>query len=211
MLLKWLGHASFEITTGSTRIITDPFDEKLGYPLLPREAEIVTVSHQHWDHNAVNFVGGQPRVISEPGLYGVGDVLIQGYPTFHDRQKGRERGKNTIFKISAEDLNLLHLGDLGHILSQEQIKEIGPIDILLLPVGGKYTVGSDEAFEIMQLIKPQVVIPMHFMTPHLSFELDPVERFTSKFERVQKLPYLDIKKQDLMTEPKIIVLEYLMG
>lgn len=211
MIIKWLGHASFEITTGSTRIITDPFDEKLGYPLLPREAEIVTISHQHWDHNAANCIGGQPQVIAEPSLYELGDVLIQGYTTFHDQQKGRERGKNNVFKIGAEGINLLHLGDLGHILSQEQITEIGPVDILLLPVGGKYTVGPDEAFEIMHLIKPQVVIPMHFMTPHLSFELAPVERFTSKFERVLKLPYLDIKKQDLKAEAKIIVLEYLMG
>lgn len=211
MIVKWLGHASFLITTGSTRIITDPFDEKLGYPYFPREAEVVTVSHQHWDHNAASCVGGQPQVIAEPGLYDIGDVLIQGYPTFHDQQKGRERGENTVFKISAEDINLLHLGDLGHILSQEQVEEIGLVDILLLPVGGKYTVGPDEAFEIMHQIKPRVVIPMHFMTPHLSFELAPVERFTSKFERVVKLPYLDIKKQDLKAEIQTIVLEYLMG
>lgn len=211
MLIKWLGHASFEISTGDTRIITDPFNERLGYPMLPREAEIVTISHQHWDHNAAECIAGQPQIIAEPGSYNLNNVLINGYSTFHDQQQGRQRGNNTIFKFNAEGMNLLHLGDLGHLLSQEQIEQIGPIDILLLPVGGVYTVDADAAYELMHLIKPQIVIPMHFMTPHLSFTLEPVERFTSQFERVLKQPCLNIEKQDLQGETKIIVLEYLLG
>lgn len=211
MLIKWFGHASFKITTGQTSIITDPFNEKLGYPMFTREADVVTISHPHWDHVAAECISGQPQIITENGPYHVNDIFIEGFSTFHDKNQGRERGTNTIYKIGAEGINLLHLGDLGHALSQDLIDKVGQVDILMLPVGGKFTVDADEAYEIVGSIKPQIVIPMHFQTPHLSFALAGVEEFLSKFERVIKLPCLDIAKPDLQGETKIIVLEYLLG
>ncbi|NLV22643.1 MAG: MBL fold metallo-hydrolase [Syntrophomonadaceae bacterium] len=211
MLIKWFGHASFQIDTSAGTIITDPFNDELGYPMFPRRADVVTVSHQHWDHNTVENVSGSPQVFSAPGFYQLEGMSIQGFPTFHDQKSGQERGGNTVFKISTEEINLLHLGDLGHILSQETAIEIGVVDILLLPVGGNFTVDADAAYEIVGLLRPRIVIPMHFQTPHLSFRLAPVEEFTGKYEKVLKLPSLEISSQDLPNETQIIVLDYLMG
>jgi L-ascorbate metabolism protein UlaG (beta-lactamase superfamily) len=211
MLIQWFGHASFQIDTHAGRIITDPFNEELGYPMFPRQADIVTVSHQHWDHNKVETVSGSPQVFSAPGFYQPEGMTIQGYPTFHDKKSGQERGYNTIFKICTEDVTLLHLGDLGHMLNGDTAKEIGAVDILLLPVGGKFTIDADTAYDLVDLIKPKIVIPMHFQTPHLSFRLAPVEEFTSRFEKVLKLPKLEISSQELPGETQIIVLDYLTG
>lgn len=211
MLIQWFGHASFQIDTNAGRIITDPFNEELGYPMFPRQADMVTVSHQHWDHNKVETVSGSPQVFSAPGFYQLEGMTIQGYPTFHDKKSGQERGRNTVFKICTEDVTLLHLGDLGHMISRDTAKEIGAVDILLLPVGGKFTVGADTAYDLVDLLRPRIVIPMHYQTPHLSFHLAPVEEFTSRFEKVLKLPALKISSQDLPGETQIIVLDYLTG
>lgn len=212
MLIKWLGHASFKISSQGIDIITDPINENSGYPMFPRSADIITISHQHWDHNAVECITGPAKVIEGPGQHQIEGVLINGINAYHDDQQGRERGSNTIFKICAEGINLVHLGDLGHVLSLEQVEEIGRTDILLLPVGGRYTVGAEQACEIVELLQPQFVIPMHFQTRHLSFSLAPVEKFISRYERVLKLPCLEIEAKDLdQEEPRIIVLDYLLG
>lgn len=210
MLIQWFGHASFKINTAAGSIITDPFNDELGYPMFPRRADVVTVSHQHWDHNAVEDISGAPQVFSDPGFYQWKGIDIRGIPSFHDQNSGRERGRNTIFKISAEKINLLHLGDLGHLLSLETVAEIGAVDILMLPVGGTFTIGADEAYAIVGLLQPRIVIPMHFQTPHLSFRLAPVEEFTSKFEKMLKLPGLEINSQNLPEQTQIIVLDYLI-
>jgi L-ascorbate metabolism protein UlaG (beta-lactamase superfamily) len=211
MLIKWFGHASFEIATNAGTIITDPFNGELGYPMFPRQADVVTVSHQHWDHNAVETVSGSPQVFCEPGCYPMEGMTIQGFPSFHDAKSGQERGRNTIFKICAEDLTLLHLGDLGHMLSRDKAEEIGTVEILLLPVGGKFTVGAETAYDLVGLLRPKIVIPMHFQTPHLSFRLAPVEEFTCQFEKILKLPNLEINSQNLPNNTQIMVLDYLMG
>ena len=212
MLIKWLGHASFNISSRGIDIITDPINEKSGYPMFPRSADIVTISHQHWDHNAVECISGPAKVIEGPGQHQAEGVLIYGINAFHDDQQGRVRGTNTIFKICTEGINLVHLGDLGHVPSLEQVEEIGQTDILLLPVGGRYTVGAEKAYEIVELLQPKLVIPMHFQTPHLSFSLAPLEKFISRYEQVLKLPCLEIEAKDLkQEEPGIIVLDYLLG
>ena len=156
--------------------------------MFPRSADIVTVSHQHWDHNAVECISGPAEVFEGAGQHRIDGVLISGINAYHDKQQGQERGSNTIFKITAEGINVVHLGDLGHIPSLEQVEEIGQTDILLLPVGGRYTVDAEEACEIIELLQPQLVIPMHYQTPHLSFSLAPLEKFISRYERVLKLP-----------------------
>jgi L-ascorbate metabolism protein UlaG (beta-lactamase superfamily) len=211
MLIKWFGHASFLIETATAKIITDPFNAKLGYPMFHREADVVTISHQHWDHNAVENVAGSPRVLTESGLYELNGMIIQGFPAYHDKETGRERGGNIIFKISTEEITLLHLGDLGHMLSREAAEAIGKVDILLLPVGGKFTIGANEAFDIVHLLQPRLVIPMHFQTNCLSFPLASAEEFTSRFERVLKLPNLEISSQDLPDVTQVIVLDYLLS
>lgn len=211
MKITWFGHASFQIDTDGGRIITDPFNDQLGYLMFPRRADIVTVSHQHWDHNAVESVSGSPRLITDPGLYELEGITIQGISSYHDNKSGRERGPNTIFKFLAEGMTLVHLGDLGHELNQATADAVGPVDILLLPVGGIYTIGADGAYDVTELLRPRIVIPMHFQTPHLSFKLAPVEEFTSKFEKVLKLPGLQITSSDLPDHLQVIVLDYLTG
>lgn len=207
MKIRWLGHASFYIETGS-RIITDPFNDEVGYPLPGLEADLVTVSHQHWDHSAADTVPGNPEIITE-GVYQGSDLLIKGVPSFHDKNSGRDRGRNTIFCVQSEGINLVHLGDLGHIPNQTQITSMGPVDILLIPVGGKFTIDADEAYATVQMINPRIVIPMHYKTPHLTFELAPVEAFTSCFNLAVKKPFLEINRQDLEKGTKVIVLDYM--
>ena len=209
MKIRWRGHASFIIETGSRKIITDPFNATYGYPMNHVAADIVTVSHEHGDHNAVATVAGEPRIIRGSGTVELEGILIKGIDSFHDMQQGRERGPNTIFKISAEGIDLVHLGDLGQLLSAGQVQEIGNVDILLLPVGGRYTIDASEAYQTVSLLQPRVVIPMHFGTPHLSFKLAPLELFTARYDRIIKKPSLEIQADEFSPEMKIIVLDYL--
>jgi len=209
--IRWRGHASFLIEAEGKQIVTDPFNAELGYLLTPLEADLVTVSHEHWDHNAVETIGGHPQVIRGTGTVTAGGIDFKGIATFHDRHQGRERGPNTVFKISAEGLNLVHLGDLGHMLSTEQVQAIGAVDVLLLPVGGRYTIDAAEAVQVVKLLQPQIVIPMHFATAHLSFTLAPLEEFTTHYDKIIKKPYLEVHLPELGQGLKIIVLDYLSG
>lgn len=208
MKLRWLGHASFLIETDGKKIITDPFDENVGYPLYDEEVDIVTVSHDHYDHNAVHLLKGNPVVVKGDGNFSWEEINITGYPSYHDKNKGKDRGENIIYKIRAAEIDVLHLGDLGHVLEDKMVEEIGNVDILLLPVGGVYTINADEAFTLAQKINPKIIIPMHFATPALSFELSPVEDFTSKFDYTVKKPYLDVSRKDLNSAGEVIVLDY---
>jgi len=209
MKIRWLGHASFLIETGKERIITDPFDERAGYAVFTETVDIATVSHEHWDHNAVGILAGKPQVIRGEGEFRLGGITITGFSSFHDQTRGRDRGKNTIYKISAEGMELLHLGDLGHILSPREIEAIGQVDILLLPVGGTYTIDARQALETMQQLNPRITIPMHYQTPHVKISLAPLEAFTGHLERVVKRPFLEITREELPEEPLVVVLDYL--
>ncbi len=208
MQIFWLGHASLLVESGGKKLISDPFDEKLGYPLWEEEVDVATVSHEHWDHSAVDRLKGSPIKVQAAGEFNVAGFKIKGFPTYHDQSEGRERGLNIIFKIEAEGISLLHLGDLGHILSPKQCAALGEIDLLMVPVGGVYTVNAAEAYDVVQAIKPRIVIPMHYNTPHLSFELAPVEEFVGQFEKVIKQPYLEINRDNLPETMEIIVLDY---
>jgi L-ascorbate metabolism protein UlaG (beta-lactamase superfamily) len=209
VIIKWLGHASFLLESAGIKLLTDPFNAEIGYQPYKEKVDIVTVSHEHWDHNAVDTLSGNPRVIRETGLSTIDDINILGISSFHDTKQGRERGLNTIFKISSENLDIVHLGDLGHVLSDRQIVEIGNVDIILVPVGGRYTVDAEAAYEVVEQLQPNIIIPMHFLTAHVSLkELAPVEAFTAKFPRVIKKPFLEISKEALTWEARLIVLDY---
>lgn len=209
MIIKWLGHASFLLESSGVKLLTDPFNRQLGYQLCDETVDIATVSHEHWDHNAVDSLGGTPRVIRGPGNFEVAGFKIQGIQSFHDKKQGRERGLNTMYKIMAEGLNVLHLGDLGQVLTDRQIQEIGKIDILLVPVGGCYTLDAEDAYKVVEQLQPGTIIPMHFLTPDVSIrELAPVEAFTIKFPRVVKKPYLEISLAEVAVESRVIILDY---
>jgi L-ascorbate metabolism protein UlaG (beta-lactamase superfamily) len=215
MEITFLGHSSFKIKTKTATVITDPFDPQMvGLKYSGVEGEIITVSHSHKDHNAVEKVGGMKKVLEGPGEYEVMGVSVIGYPSFHDAKSGAERGKNTVFVIEAEGLRIAHLGDLGHTLSDDLVNEIGSIDILMIPVGGKFTIGPKEAVEIVGKIDPYFIIPMHYLEPGLNaqtFEgIEPVDAFLKEVGMtVERLPKFSLKKEDILEDQgsKVIILE----
>ncbi|MGS0765836.1 MBL fold metallo-hydrolase [Syntrophomonas curvata] len=209
MIIRWLGHASFLLESSGVKLLTDPFNDRIGYQPCSEKVDIATVSHEHWDHNAVDMLAGSPRVIRAPGVSEISGYTVRGIQSFHDKKQGQERGVNTMFKITAEGLDILHLGDLGQVLTAQQIKEIGKVDILLVPVGGCYTLDAADAHKVVEQLQPGIIIPMHFLTPHVSIrELAPVEAFTAKFSRVVKKPCLEISQTDMAAESRVIVLDY---
>lgn len=211
MKIKWFGHSCFLITSEKgIKIVTDPFDEEVGYDLPDAYANIISISHDHHDHNNVGILKGAPVLVKGSGKINVKGIEVTGVETFHDDVGGKKRGLNTIFKFEVDGLNVCHLGDLGHALSLGQVKEIGKVDILLTPVGGIYTIDNLGAFKVMDILKPAVTIPMHYKTEALSFELLGVEDFLSVAGDYKKIDgsEIEIKKDCIDEYPKIIVLDY---
>ena len=136
------------------------------------ETSIVTVSHQHSGHSHVQGIGGEPKLVIRPGEYEISGVLIIGIATFHDADRGRKRGKNTVYIMEVDEISVCHLGDLGHVLTAEQVEEIGNVDVLLLPVGGVSTINAPMAAEVVRQLEPKAVVPMHYKTSALSRELE---------------------------------------
>jgi len=163
----------------SADIVIDPFDEeKTGLKLPNLSADIVLVTHDHHDHNNVKGVKGDPFVIQGPGEYEVKEVFIRGIPSFHDDKEGKEKGLNTIYVFEAEDLKFCHMGDFGQkLLTDEQLEKIDGIDVLMIPVGGEYTIDSSTAQKIISQIEPKIVIPMHYALPKSKDKLDDVAKF----------------------------------
>jgi len=211
MKIRWLGHASFLLQAeDGKRIITDPFDTSVGYPVKENEADIVTVSHDHFDHNYISAIKGNPQVIRSAGEHNIAGVIIKGLSAFHDASKGSQRGKNIIFSIAIDGMNVVHLGDLGHTLDEAELKEIGKVDILLIPVGGFFTINFADADEVVRQIKPRIAIPMHYKTSAISFPIDGVERFLDKKKNVRytRCAEVDIIKEKLPESTEIWVMEY---
>ncbi len=207
MRLYWLGHACFLLVAGDgTRVVTDPFNEQVGYPVPRVHADLVIVSHQHFDHNATGVLTGRPRVVAEPGEHRVGSLTVRGVATYHDTVQGRQRGTNTVFVITVDGVRVCHLGDLGHELSPAQITEIGPVDVLLVPVGGTFTVGPAEAQRTVEALRPAVAVPMHYRTPHVSLPLAPVEEFTRQFRRAAHRDFLEAEAGSLPPPTEVVVL-----
>lgn len=215
MDITYLGHSSFKIKTRTATVITDPFDPQMvGLKYSGVEGEIVTVSHAHRDHNAIEKVSGVKKIIEGPGEYEVMGVSIIGYPSFHDAKEGTERGKNTIFVIEAEGLRVAHLGDLGHTLSDDLVNQIGAIDVLMIPVGGKFTIGPKEAVEVVGKIDPYYIIPMHYKTPGMNpqafSDIEPLDTFLKEIGMtVENLSKFTLKHEDILEDQstKVIVLE----
>ena len=211
MEITWLGHSCFRIRGKEATLLTDPYDGSIGYSLGKPKANIVTSSHSHPGHGFTSGVGGAPRIVHGPGEYEVSGVFITGIGTFHDAEKGRERGGNTIYLIEMEDMTLCHLGDLGHPLSSEQVEETSGVEVLLVPVGGLSTIDASQAAETVRLLQPRIVIPMHFQTAALRFQLEPVDRFLREMglkADVPAQPKLSITKAGLPDETQVVVLDY---
>ncbi len=179
--IQYLGHSCFRLRGRDGIVLTDPYDRSVGRDLGRPTAHIVTVSHHHPDHDnvaAVRPVRDRVVVIDGPGEYEVGGILITGVRTFHDKQKGAERGRNTVYVIHLDDIVFCHLGDLAHELSAQQLEEIGSVDVLFVPVGGGETIGPAEAASVISQIEPRVVIPMHYAIEGQSaMNLAPLDKF----------------------------------
>lgn len=213
MDITFLGHSSFRIKSKTAILITDPFDsEMVGLKFKKTEADIVTVSHDHKDHNKTDLVENVKMVIDAPGEYEINEVSIIGYPTYHDEKDGEKRGRNTIFLIEAEGIKVLHMGDIGHTLDKKLVEAFGDVDVLMIPVGGEYTVDAKKAIEITNEIEPSYVLPMHYQMEGLKKEtfekLVGVDDYLKGCGYdVEKLDKLNLKKEliDLETT-KVVVL-----
>ena len=180
MWLRWFGHSSFLITSDAgLRIVTDPYQTKSGfnYGRVLEKTDIVTISHEHADHNYTGDIPGSPTIVRETGVTEVQGIRFNGIASYHDNQTGKSRGNNTIFCFKVDDMAVCHLGDLGHILNDDQLNEIGTVDVLLMPVGGYYTIDAKEATIVSSQIKPSVIIPMHYKTPKLDYPIAKVDAF----------------------------------
>jgi len=206
MNIQYYGHSCFKLTAKpagrgqeDVTIFIDPFDKAVGLRPPQGQADIVLVTHDHHDHNNVEALKGEPRVIDIPGEYSVKGVNIVGINSYMDNKNGQERGQNTIFIIETEEIRICHLGDLGHDLSEKQLEEIDGVNILMIPIGGKYTIDGKQACDIIKKVEPNIAIPIHYKITGSTVDIDDEKKFCGEMgncpkERVSKI---NIKKKDL--------------
>jgi L-ascorbate metabolism protein UlaG (beta-lactamase superfamily) len=213
MEIKYFGHSCFLIKSKNASIVIDPYEEKTGLGKLKLKADIAISTHDHFDHNCFSAISQDirdPFKITGPGEYEINGIIIEGIASYHDKEKGEKRGKNTIYTVLAEGVRICHLGDLGHLLSDNQLDKVGEVDILMIPVGGKFTIDATEAGKVINQIEPKIVIPMHYKLEGTSVDVVSVDEFLKQESmNVEKLDVLKIDKKSLPQEEdtKIVVLE----
>jgi L-ascorbate metabolism protein UlaG (beta-lactamase superfamily) len=210
MKIKYLAHAAFLITAeNGTRIVTDPYETSGGlrYGAIKETADIVTASHEHGDHNNISAVKGSPQLVKTSGE--VKGIKIKAVPAAHDAKNGSQRGTNTIFCFEADGVNVCHLGDLGHELSTDQVKAIGSVDVLMVPVGGFFTIDAKTATKVCDQLKPKVILPMHYKTEKADFPITGVEEFLKGKDNVtrSKDSEIELKAGKLPAVTQIMVLK----
>jgi len=211
MFISYLGHSCFKIQdkigSDGVTVVTDPFDKDFGLKVPNFEADVVTISHGHADHSNSSSLRGNPFVVDVPGEYEIKGAMVVGVESFHDDKQGADRGKNTIFRIEVDGIVIAHLGDLGHSLSDEQLAQLGVIDILLIPVGGKYTLDAKKAVEVVNQIEPRIVIPMHYKVAGSKIDIDGVEKFVKELGvKPRREERLKMAKKDLPQEGMDLVI-----
>ena len=212
MKVKWLGHSCFLITSGDgVKIITDPYavGGGINYSPIKETADVVVVSHGHDDHSNVSAVQGKPEVVKGNEKKTARGIEFKGIATYHDASQGKRVGLNTVFCFTIDDIKLCHLGDLGHVLSPEQVNEIGAVDILFVPVGGFYTIDASVASQVCDQLKPKIVIPMHFKTPKCAYPIAGVEDFLRGQKNVRWVGggEVDFERERLPAATEIVLLQ----
>ncbi len=183
MKIEYLGHSCFKLTESTgTSVICDPFSKEIGYKMPEVNANAVTISHGHYDHNATGNVGGNPEIISGDTVHDLSGVAIDAVKSFHDECRGKKRGENTIFKFRMDGIDVCHLGDLGEACTSELIETILPVNVLMIPVGGTYTIDAEMAKEYVDRIMPDIVLPMHYRTKDCTLDIDKVDEFLKLFD-----------------------------
>jgi L-ascorbate metabolism protein UlaG (beta-lactamase superfamily) len=216
MKIKWYGHSAFLITSDQgAKIIIDPYEPgafggQISYGKIKDQVDIVLTSHDHADHNYTKDLPGTPQIVKGSGSKTAKGISMKGISTYHDPSQGSERGANTIFTLKIDNIQLCHLGDLGHLLSDKELAEIGPVDILLIPVGGFFTIDPKEATRVAEQIKPKILIPMHFKTAKCGFPIAPVEDFLKGKTNTKrpKASEATFDKATLPQQMEIVVLEH---
>jgi L-ascorbate metabolism protein UlaG (beta-lactamase superfamily) len=209
MEIDWFGHSCFRLHSRAATVVTDPYDKSIGLENPRPRADVVTISHDHPGHSNEKGARGDAHIVRGPGEYEVRDVFITGVQSFHDKKKGKERGKNTIYVIEMDDLRVAHVGDLGYVPSQSDAEGLGNVDILLVPVGGVSTINASEATELVSLLEPAIVIPMHYRVPDLAFKLDTVDKFIKEMgvKAPKPVESLKVTKETLPKETQLVLLE----
>jgi L-ascorbate metabolism protein UlaG (beta-lactamase superfamily) len=212
MIITWLGHSCFKIQDKNgaegVTLVTDPFDKSVGIKVPSLEADIVTVSHDHGDHSNLSAVKGKPFVVDTPGEYEVKGVCIEGVAAKHDDKEGIERGSDVMFRIDMEGITVVHLGDLGHVLDSKQVEKLAGTDILLLPVGGNYTIDAKKAVEVVSQLEPRIVIPMHYKIEGVKMDIEEVDKFVKEMGlEPRREDKLKISRKDLpQDEMQLVIL-----
>ncbi len=212
MEIIWYGHACFRLKDRNSTIITDPYDKSLGLSLQRPKADIVTVSHPAPHHSNVEAVKGDFKVVDGPGEYEIGGIFVTGIrmsPKQKSTQDHKISSQNNVFVIYMDEIAICHLGDLCYVPSQSQVEDMGNIDVLLVPVGGQKALNAAQAAEVISLIEPYVVIPMHYNLPGITLKLDPVSKFLKEMgvAKAEAGPSLKLTKSTLPDETQIMLLE----
>lgn len=214
--IYYLGHAAFKIKTNNATVIIDPFDPKfVGLPWKNQPADLVLITHNHDDHSYSAGIEGSPYIVKDPGEYEAKGVQVFGIPSFHDKKKGEDRGANTLYLIEVEGVVVAHLGDLGHPLNEEQLKQLENVDILMIPVGNPNALSVKEAVETVKELEPLIVIPMHFLVPGMTDNWTkwghlPLKNFLSEYgaEEGEAVEKIKIKsRDDLGEETRVVVMK----
>jgi L-ascorbate metabolism protein UlaG (beta-lactamase superfamily) len=214
MEITWYGHSCFRITDrGQAAVVCDPYDNAaVGYEPLKLKADIVTVSHESPSHSYLKGVKGEPYIISGPGEYEIGGVFITGVRTDHKKKNnGTLNVPNTLYLIDYNGINLVHLGDLQQVPTQTEVESLGPVHIALVPVGGNDSLNATKASEVISLLEPNIVIPMHYATPRATVDLDPISKFLKEMgiNSVETQPtFKTTSVESLPEETQVVILEY---
>lgn len=211
MKLEWLGHSCFKfITSTGTTVITDPYDSYIGKAMPQTNADIVTVSHSHDDHSAVHLIGGTPTVLNTEGTVNLKDIHIYSIMSYHDNQKGEARGQNLVFNFFIDNINICHLGDIGEERYSRLDEIITPTNVLLIPIGGKYTINAIQAKNYVDILQPNIILPMHYATKDVILDISSANGFLDLFSDEDIINIngnsINIEKDDFNTQKtKVIV------
>jgi L-ascorbate metabolism protein UlaG (beta-lactamase superfamily) len=206
--VTWLGHGCFRLRGRGAAVVTDPYPPSIGLKLQRLDGDLVTVSHEHENHNYTQVMRDAYE-IRGPGEYEVAGVSVIGVPSFHDAEKGAKHGRNTIYLIEIDDVRVCHLGDLGHRLDDAEAEAISSPDVLLVPVGGNTAINAVQAAEVVRQLEPRFVVPMHYAIPGLKLQLDSLDRFLKEMAvtSAEPQPKLSVQASSGEYDTKVVVLE----
>ena len=215
MEITWYGHSCFRLTERNyVTVVTDPFDSKvIGYDPLKLKAEIVTVSHDAPGHNNSDSVKGTTHVLTGPGEFEIGGVFITAVQTDSAGKKSKDITRNTIYVFDYDGITVAHLGDLQKIPTQSEIELLGTVNVALVPVGGGNSLNAAKAAEVVSMLEPNLVVPMHYFTPDSKIKLDEINKFIKEMglSKQDAQPSLKVSRSSLPDETHVIVLDYQKG